>query len=119
MRIDTAQEWAALLERLRLSGVPYELGDVPLDWRAQLFVAMAPGIVIELVTESATAYALNLACRTFHPACRSATHENQSPTASPCASAFNRHSRAKRRAACTANHIDRRHRSFESPRSSR
>jgi hypothetical protein len=40
-----------LLERLRLSGLPYELGEVPLTGERQLFVAMAPGIVIELVTD--------------------------------------------------------------------
>jgi catechol 2,3-dioxygenase-like lactoylglutathione lyase family enzyme len=46
-----AEEWSGLLERLRLSGVPYELGEVPLTGECQLFVAMAPGIVIELVTD--------------------------------------------------------------------
>jgi len=51
LRIDTAQEWSALLDRLRLSGLPYELGEVPLTGERQLFVAMAPGIVIELVTD--------------------------------------------------------------------
>jgi catechol 2,3-dioxygenase-like lactoylglutathione lyase family enzyme len=51
LRIETAQEWSALLERLRLSGLPYELGDVPLTGERQLFVAMAPGVVIELVTD--------------------------------------------------------------------
>jgi catechol 2,3-dioxygenase-like lactoylglutathione lyase family enzyme len=51
LRIETAQEWSALLERLRLSGLPYGLGDVPLTGERQLFVAMAPGVVIELVTD--------------------------------------------------------------------
>jgi len=50
LRID-AQEWSGLLERLRLSGVPFELGEVPLTGERQLFVAMAPGVVIELVTD--------------------------------------------------------------------
>lgn len=50
LRINAA-EWSGLLERLRLSGVPYELGEVPLTGECQLFVAMAPGIVIELVTD--------------------------------------------------------------------
>jgi catechol 2,3-dioxygenase-like lactoylglutathione lyase family enzyme len=50
LRID-AQEWSGLLERLRLSGVPFELGEVPLTGERQLFVAMAPSVVIELVTD--------------------------------------------------------------------
>jgi hypothetical protein len=36
---------------LRLSGVPYELSEVPLTGECQLFVAMAPGVVIEFVTD--------------------------------------------------------------------
>jgi catechol 2,3-dioxygenase-like lactoylglutathione lyase family enzyme len=51
LRIDTAREWSALLERLRLSGLPYQLGEVPLTGERQIFVSMAPGIVIELVTD--------------------------------------------------------------------
>jgi catechol 2,3-dioxygenase-like lactoylglutathione lyase family enzyme len=50
LRID-AREWSGLLERLRLSGVPFELGEVPLTGERQVFVAMAPGVVIELVTD--------------------------------------------------------------------
>jgi len=49
-RVDTVQEWSALLERARLSGVPYELSEAPLSGERQLFVAMAPGVVIEVVT---------------------------------------------------------------------
>lgn len=51
LRVNTAHEWSALLERMRLSRVPYELSEVPLTGERQLFVAMAPGIVIELVTD--------------------------------------------------------------------
>src|SRR5260370_14634816 len=51
LRMDTAQEWSALLERLRASGLPYEAGEVPLTGEHQVFVTMAPGIVIELVTD--------------------------------------------------------------------
>jgi catechol 2,3-dioxygenase-like lactoylglutathione lyase family enzyme len=51
LRVNTAHEWSALLERMRLSGVPYHLSEVPLMGERQLFVAMAPGIVIELVTD--------------------------------------------------------------------
>ena len=51
LRVKSAQEWEALLERMRLSGVSHELSEVPLTGERQLFVAMAPGVVIELVTE--------------------------------------------------------------------
>jgi catechol 2,3-dioxygenase-like lactoylglutathione lyase family enzyme len=51
LRINSAQEWEALLERIRLSGVSYDLSEVPLTGERQLFVAMAPGVAIELVTE--------------------------------------------------------------------
>jgi len=51
LRVNSAQEWEALLERIRLSGVSHELSEVPLTGERQLFVAMAPGVVIELVTE--------------------------------------------------------------------
>ena len=51
LRINSVQEWSALLERMRRSGISYELNDVPLTGERQLFVAMAPGVVIELVTD--------------------------------------------------------------------
>jgi catechol 2,3-dioxygenase-like lactoylglutathione lyase family enzyme len=51
LRVNSAQEWEALLERMRLSGVSHELSEVPLTGERQVFVAMAPGVVIELVTE--------------------------------------------------------------------
>jgi catechol 2,3-dioxygenase-like lactoylglutathione lyase family enzyme len=51
LRVNSAQEWEALLERIRLSGVPHELSEVPLTGERQLFVAMAPGVVVELVTD--------------------------------------------------------------------
>jgi len=51
LRVSTAEEWSALLERMRVSGVPYHLGEVPLTGERQLFVAMAPGVVIELITD--------------------------------------------------------------------
>ncbi len=54
LRINSVQEWSALLQRMQLSGVPYELSDVPLTGERQLFVAMAPGAVIELVTDQHT-----------------------------------------------------------------
>src|SRR5258708_4813767 len=49
LRVNSAQEWEALLERIRLSGVPHELSEVPLTGERQLFVAMAPGVLVELV----------------------------------------------------------------------
>jgi len=51
LRVNRAREWEALLERIRLSGVSHELSEVPLTGERQLFVSMAPGVVIELVTE--------------------------------------------------------------------
>jgi catechol 2,3-dioxygenase-like lactoylglutathione lyase family enzyme len=51
LRVNSAQEWEALLERMRLSGVSHELSEVPQTGERQLFVAIAPGVVIELVTE--------------------------------------------------------------------
>ncbi|WP_178082204.1 MULTISPECIES: hypothetical protein [unclassified Pseudomonas] len=38
-----------LLDRIRLSGIHYGLNEVPLAGERQLFVAMASGVVIELV----------------------------------------------------------------------
>ena len=45
-----AAEWQALLERLRVAAVDYQLADVPLAGELQLFVALAPGVVVEFVT---------------------------------------------------------------------
>lgn len=50
LRINSVREWSALLDRIRLNGIPYELSEVPLSGERQLFVAMTPGVVIELVT---------------------------------------------------------------------
>ena len=52
LRVNSDEEWEALLERIRLSGVAYDLSEVPLSGERQLFVAMAPGVVIELITNS-------------------------------------------------------------------
>lgn len=64
LRINDGQEWSALLDRLGLNGVPFEVGDVPLSGERQLFVAMAPGVVIELIAE------LNFLPPNRHPARR-------------------------------------------------
>ena len=42
-------EWRALLERLGAAGLRYQLAEVPLAGEVQLFVALAPGVVIEFV----------------------------------------------------------------------
>ena len=49
-RIESAAEWQALLERLRVAAVDYQLAEVPLAGALQLFVALAPGVVVEFVT---------------------------------------------------------------------
>jgi catechol 2,3-dioxygenase-like lactoylglutathione lyase family enzyme len=51
LRVNTAQEWSSLLERMRLSRISYKLSEVPLSGECQLFVAMAPDVMIELVTD--------------------------------------------------------------------
>ncbi|HYS63755.1 MAG TPA: VOC family protein [Paraburkholderia sp.] len=53
-RLESAAEWQALLDRLHAADVDYQLAQVP-RMRAQppelqLFVALAPGVVIEFVT---------------------------------------------------------------------
>lgn len=53
-RLESAAEWQALLERLHAAGVAYQTAQVPqMGTQAaerQLFVALAPGVVIEFVT---------------------------------------------------------------------
>jgi catechol 2,3-dioxygenase-like lactoylglutathione lyase family enzyme len=53
-RMESAAEWQALLGRLHAHGVDYQTAHVPLmgpqEAQAQLFVALAPGVVIEFVT---------------------------------------------------------------------
>lgn len=51
-RIETADEWQALLGRFQKAQVPYQLAEVPLAGEWQLFVALAPGVVVEFVTAS-------------------------------------------------------------------
>jgi catechol 2,3-dioxygenase-like lactoylglutathione lyase family enzyme len=50
LRIDSATEWLSMIERLRSNGIYYETVEVPLTGELQLFVTLAPGIVIEFVT---------------------------------------------------------------------
>ena len=49
MRIDSADEWSALLERLHAHEVAYQLSEVPLSGELQLFVSIAPGVNVEFV----------------------------------------------------------------------
>ena len=49
-RMDDLGEWAALLERLRVHGVPYRLTEVPRARELQLFVELEPGVIVEFVT---------------------------------------------------------------------
>ncbi|RKE34363.1 catechol 2,3-dioxygenase-like lactoylglutathione lyase family enzyme [Paraburkholderia sp. BL23I1N1] len=53
-RLDSADEWQALLQRLHAADVPYQLAEVPQmgpqQAELQLFTALAPGVVIEFVT---------------------------------------------------------------------
>jgi catechol 2,3-dioxygenase-like lactoylglutathione lyase family enzyme len=49
-RLDSAAEWQALLGRLATTAVPYQLAEVPQSNELQLFVALAPAVVVEFVT---------------------------------------------------------------------
>jgi catechol 2,3-dioxygenase-like lactoylglutathione lyase family enzyme len=49
-RIDSPEEWQALLQRVQTAQVASQLSEVPLSGELQLFVALAPGVVIEFVT---------------------------------------------------------------------
>jgi catechol 2,3-dioxygenase-like lactoylglutathione lyase family enzyme len=53
-RLASAAEWQALLDRLQAGGVGYQAAHVPQmgaqQAERQLFVALAPGVVIEFVT---------------------------------------------------------------------
>lgn len=53
LRIDDAAEWSALLDRLHRHGTAYQLAEVPLTQELQLFVRLAPGVVVEFVTARA------------------------------------------------------------------
>ncbi|SAL21641.1 glyoxalase family protein [Caballeronia choica] len=52
LRVDDAEEWTALIDRLRSNNVPYTLAEVPLADEIQLFVPLAPGVVLEFVTQA-------------------------------------------------------------------
>lgn len=50
-RIDGAAEWAALVDRMNRNAIPYQLAETPLTHELQLFVRLAPGVVVEFVTQ--------------------------------------------------------------------
>ncbi|MFM0338313.1 VOC family protein [Paraburkholderia fungorum] len=53
-RLESAAEWQALLGRLHAAQMPYQLAEIPpggpQQAELQLFVALAPGVVVEFVT---------------------------------------------------------------------
>ncbi|QCP48909.1 extradiol dioxygenase [Trinickia violacea] len=49
-RVGDGHAWRALIERLHLNCVPFEVAEVPLTGERQVFVALGPGVVIEFVT---------------------------------------------------------------------
>jgi catechol 2,3-dioxygenase-like lactoylglutathione lyase family enzyme len=50
LRVAPGAQWHALIERLDAHCVPYQLNVVPASAERQLFVALAPGVVVEFVT---------------------------------------------------------------------
>ncbi|HKR45540.1 MAG TPA: extradiol dioxygenase [Paraburkholderia sp.] len=52
-RVAPGVEWRALVERLATHRVPHQLAEVPASAEVQLFVALAPGVVVEFVTSLA------------------------------------------------------------------
>jgi catechol 2,3-dioxygenase-like lactoylglutathione lyase family enzyme len=50
LRVESPEEWAALLERMRQNRVVFQRAQVPATGELQLFVSLAPGVTIEFVT---------------------------------------------------------------------
>ncbi|SAL37446.1 glyoxalase family protein [Caballeronia sordidicola] len=50
LRVSGEAEWQALLARLHEHGVPFSEAEVPVSGERQVFVQLAPGVVIEFVT---------------------------------------------------------------------
>ena len=50
LRVDTAEEWTELLERLRQNRVPFQRSQVQSTGELQLFVRLAAGVTIEFVS---------------------------------------------------------------------
>ncbi|GAB7527010.1 VOC family protein [Paraburkholderia sp. 2C] len=53
--VDSRDAWRALIARMEAAGVAYQRSEVPLTQQVQLFVALAPGVVIEFVTAAQNA----------------------------------------------------------------
>jgi catechol 2,3-dioxygenase-like lactoylglutathione lyase family enzyme len=49
LRVDSADEWQALQQRLRRSGTPFQAGAISSLRQQQLFVELAPGAAIEFI----------------------------------------------------------------------
>jgi catechol 2,3-dioxygenase-like lactoylglutathione lyase family enzyme len=54
LRVQGEAEWQALLARLHEHAIPFAEADVPLSRERQLFVQLAPGVVVEFVTSVAS-----------------------------------------------------------------
>ena len=54
-RIDSREAWRALIARMDAAGIAYQRAEVPLTQQVQLFVALAPDVVIEFVTAAQNA----------------------------------------------------------------
>jgi catechol 2,3-dioxygenase-like lactoylglutathione lyase family enzyme len=50
LRVGALAEWQALLGRLEENAIDYAEADVPLSGEKQVFVRIAPGVVVEFVT---------------------------------------------------------------------
>lgn len=49
LRVDSAAQWQALLQRLRQAQIPYQLSDMRALQEQQLFVALGPQVTVEFV----------------------------------------------------------------------
>ncbi|CAH2786831.1 MAG: FIG00462264: hypothetical protein [uncultured Caballeronia sp.] len=54
LRVQGEAEWQALLARLHEHEIPFSAADVPLAREQQVFVQLAPGVVVEFVTSNST-----------------------------------------------------------------
>jgi catechol 2,3-dioxygenase-like lactoylglutathione lyase family enzyme len=50
LRVDGRDAWAALIARVQRHGLPHQVARVPLSGELQLFVPLAPGVMVEFVT---------------------------------------------------------------------
>jgi catechol 2,3-dioxygenase-like lactoylglutathione lyase family enzyme len=50
LRVSTVDEWRGLLGRMKENAIDYAEADVPLTGEKQMFVRLAPGVVVEFVT---------------------------------------------------------------------